>query len=99
MTKSELKQKLEAKGKELSISYATNAGELSLDKASIQEIQAYKAGYSALQMLLLDAYEALEFYKDCTKDSFGDGNSYAEDDGAKAFKALARIEAFANGEK
>lgn len=48
----------------------------------------FDAMYAEHERIVKGLLEALEFYKDCTKNSFGDGKSYDEDDGAKAFEAL-----------
>lgn len=84
MTKSELKQKLEAVRDELMKFH-------NLKYASLEKL-AYENGYNTLLPLLLDAYEALFKSQKITSND----ESYEI---PRIKKALARIEAFANGEK
>lgn len=92
MTRDELRQKLEAVRDKLAEKYAYD---IINDSDKDLSRHCYKAAYDTLLCpLLLDAYEALEYYQkeQCT---WIDGSINI----GPANKALARIEAFANGEK
>ncbi len=84
MTRDELKQKLEA------IREGRSHGQLSAYE--------FENGVNLILPLLLDAYEALEFYNN-PSELAKECKGYCPEFSDVALKVIARIEAFANGEK